>query len=102
MKIINYMAHDVDACGVRYPQSGHVARIASTMRKVGEVDGIPIMACEGGAVHNCPPQKDGVMYLVSQYVRQAMPARKDLLSPAKLLRDQFGKVVGCGAFEVNS
>ena len=95
------MAHDVIACGVRYPQSGHVARIASTMRKVDEVDGIPIMACESGTVHNCPPIKEGVVYLVSQYVRQALPKRKDLLSPAKLLRDQVGKVVGCGAFEVN-
>jgi hypothetical protein len=101
MKIINYMAHEVDACGNKYPPSGMVARVATTLRKVDEIDGIPVMVCESGGVQNCPPKRDGVQYIVSQYVRQALPERKDLISPAKLLRDNNGKVVGCGAFERN-
>jgi hypothetical protein len=101
MKVVNYMAHEVDACGNKYPPSGHVARVATTLRKVGDIDGIPLMVCDSGAVQNCPPKKDGVVYIVSQYVRQALPERSDLISPAKLHRDNNGKVVGCGAFEKN-
>jgi hypothetical protein len=101
MKIINYMAHEVDACGMKYAPSGHVARVATTLLKVDEIDGVPVMVCDSGAVQNCPPKKDGHIYIVSQYVRQALPERKDLVSPTKLLRDNNGRVVGCGAFERN-
>jgi hypothetical protein len=102
MKLINYMAHEVDACGNKYPPSGMVARVATALRKVDEIDGIPVMVSEANGVQNCPPQKDKTLYIVSQYVRQALPDRKDLISPAKLLRDNHGKVVGCGAFERNA
>ena len=101
MKLINYMAHEVDACGNKYPPSGMVARLATTLRKVEEVDGIPVMVGESGSVQNLPPPKEGVLCIVTQYVRQALPERKDLISPAKLLRDPNGRVVGCGAFERN-
>ncbi len=42
MKIINYMAHEVDACGMKYSPSGHVARVATTLLKVDEIDGVPV------------------------------------------------------------
>jgi hypothetical protein len=75
MKIINYMAHEVDACGMKYSPSGHVARVATTLLKVDEIDGVPVMVCDSGAVQNCPPKKDGHLHCES--VRQASIARAE-------------------------
>jgi len=42
-----------------------------------------------------------VLYVVSALVRAALPARKDLASPAKLTRDGKGNITGCEALEVS-
>jgi hypothetical protein len=44
---------------------------------------------------------DGILYIVPGYVRTALPNRTDLASPTKLIRDGAGKIVGCGALEIN-
>jgi hypothetical protein len=43
----------------------------------------------------------GILYIVPGYVRTALPNRTDLASPTKLIRDGAGKIVGCGALEIN-
>ena len=54
-----------------------------------------------GAVVGLPEEQDGVLYIVSGLVRAALPDRKDLASPAKLVRNDKGEIVGCEALEIN-
>ena len=49
-----------------------------------------------------PPAKKGVLYIVSSYIRECLPERADLLSPSKLIRDQGGNIIGCGALQANN
>lgn len=39
--------------------------------------------------------EEGIYLLVSAMVREALPLRKDLVSPGQLLRDDDGNVIGC-------
>ena len=55
-----------------------------------------------GKVSNLPEPKDGVLYIVSAAVRTALPERNDLASPAHLVRDEEGRIIGCLAFEINA
>lgn len=48
-----------------------------------------------------PPPRPGVMWVVSRRVLLAHPGRLDLASPADLVRDSDGRVVGCRALSVN-
>lgn len=42
-----------------------------------------------------PEPEPGVVYIVAKAVSDAVPARGDLMSPGRLLRDADGNVVGC-------
>ena len=66
-----------------------------------EVEGIPIFIRSGQNVVNLPEPEEGRLLIVTSYVREALPARKDLISPAKFIRDTNGVVIGCSAFEMN-
>jgi hypothetical protein len=102
-EIVNLTPYKLKIIGRAEPiePSGMTARLNANLIKVCEVDGIPIMASINSGVSNLPQPKDGVLYITAAYIRQACPERKDLASPAKLIRDDRGGVVGCAAFEVN-
>lgn len=102
-KIINLTPYNLKIIGRKdtIEPSGMTARLHSPLAQVCEIDGIPIMSCESPSVSNLPEPKDGVLYIVATYIRQACPDRKDLASPAKLIRGEAGNVIGCAAFEVN-
>lgn len=63
---------------------------------------VPIMASSLSAVSGLPNEQAGVRFIVSTQVRVACTDRLDLVSPADLIRDEAGNVIGCRAFEVNS
>lgn len=42
-----------------------------------------------------PEPEEGVVLIVSKAVADAAPARGDLMSPGRLIRDEDGRVVGC-------
>jgi len=84
------------------PTSGLVARIDVAHREIGHHAGIPLLVGSYGKVSNLPEPEDGVFYIVSAAVRTALPERKDLASPARLVRDDEGRIIGCLAFEINA
>ena len=63
---------------------------------------VPIMASSLSAVSGLPNEQAGVRFIVSAQVRVACADRFDLVSPADLVRDDAGNVIGCRSFEVNS
>lgn len=69
--------------------------------QVDTIDGIPILVSTVSNTTHLPEPEKGTYFIVPAVVRLSAPGRKDLLSPAKLLRDGNGSVVGCAAFERN-
>jgi hypothetical protein len=100
-KIINLTPHAVNIGDRVFPASGQLARVDVSLSPIGEHDGIPLVCGSYGEVAGLPPQQNGVIYIVSAMVRGAIPHRKDLASPAKLIRDEAGKIIGCTALEIN-
>ena len=50
-------------------------------------------------VTGLPEPQEGVIYLTSTLVAQAVPDRTDVLVPADLRRDEAGRIIGCGALQ---
>jgi hypothetical protein len=76
--------------------SGPVARVSSQVRELRKVDGIQLVTTVLGEVTDLPPEEEGILLVVSGLVKQKA-GRKDLVSPANLVRDSSGVVIGCKA-----
>jgi hypothetical protein len=98
--IINLTPHPINLPSITIHSTG-LARVSVTLSEAGAADGIPLVCGSYGAVTGLPEPVEGTVYIVSAMVRLALPYRKDLGSPAKLVRDAQGNIVGCEALEVN-
>ena len=101
-RFVNLTPHEVNVGELDLPTSGLVARVDVAHREVGHHAGVPLLVGSYGEVSNLPEPEDGVLYIVSAAVRTALPERNDLASPAHLVRDEEGRIIGCLAFEVNA
>lgn len=81
---------------------GEPIRVSCESRKVDVVEGVDIYENIYGEVTGLPEYEEGVYYVVSAMVRQALPHRKDLLSPGQLIRNEAGQPVGCLGLVRNS
>lgn len=82
------------------PASGMVARVGSYTEQIGVLGNIPIVKTVfDAAVTDLPDPQDGVIYITSTLVAQAVPERMDVLVPADLRRDDAGRIIGCGALQ---
>ena len=88
------------------PPSGTVARCKVDRKEVDsfmvqDVDGwditVPITATKFGEVEGLPEPQDGIIYIVSNLVAQAVPDREDVFFPDDIVRDEHGNVIGCRA-----
>ena len=113
--ILNLTPHDVTLGGLTFPSAG-LARVATTEEVVDTIyldcpihvedghcgcDGLelPIIRQVLGAVTGLPDYEDGTTLVVSRMVAAEMPGRPDLMCPARLARDEQGRVTGCQALE---
>lgn len=102
MKLINLTPHDIVISGHdTIPPSGSIARVNTQMIQIGNINGIPMMINRNSGLCNIPDPKPDTMYIVAGMVRTQLPDRKDLCSPAKLIRNEHGAVIACTALEVN-
>lgn len=73
-----------------------IARVSCEYVKVDKkVEGVDMYRTVFGEVTGLPDYEKGVYLLVSTIVREALPLRKDLVSPGQLLRNDKGEVIGC-------
>lgn len=79
--------------------SGTLARVDVTRKRKGTIDNVPIYSTTYGQVTGLPAPRDGVFYIVSGMVRDAVPDRDDLVSPGLLVRDDDGRPIGCKGFD---
>ena len=98
----NLTPHEVNIGELDIPTSGTVARVVVEHREIGNHAGVPLLVGTYGEVSNLPDPEEGVIYVVSAAVRTALPERKDLGSPAHLVRDEEGRIIGCLALEINA
>ncbi len=79
------------------PVRGKVARVDLNLRPTDECpDGVTVFEPQpGDGVVGLPEPMDGVGYVVSAMVREAVPHRRDVYSLGELVRDANGQPKGC-------
>jgi hypothetical protein len=107
MNIINLTPHSFTLCNdageiIRVIEpTKPAARVSSTVKTVGEVDGIPVTVTTFGAVEGLPEPQEGTVYIVSLLVQQAVPNRSDVYrpdtGPQSVVRDGAGQIIGVKA-----
>ena len=102
MNIINLTPHRISLPNGRdVLPSGYISRLNVVQSQVDILDGVPILESQAVKTVNLPEVEQDTYYIVPALVRCAMPGRRDLLSPSKLLRDAMGQIIGCAALERN-
>lgn len=77
------------------------ARCATTQVQVGEVAGVPVFAKVFGIVSGLPEPKEGVAYVVSAIVAQAVAdVRDDVYVVNDTVRNSEGVIIGCKSLAV--
>ena len=99
MKTIkNLTPHAINLPQGMVEPSGIVARVQAREVETGEhVLGAAIIRQEFGEVEGLPAPEADTILVVSAMVKAACPDRDDLVSPARLVRDDAGRIVGCEA-----
>ena len=104
---VNLTPHQVVLCGQVVPPSGSIARVAVTRTHYGTHGGVPMFLSEygevtvAGEITAIPERTSDTMYIVSAMVRLALSSRIDIGSPADLVRDGAGNIVGANSLDVN-
>lgn len=99
MKFINLTPHEINIYSREkliktVLASGTVAR-REQWEGICIIDGITITKQFFGAVQGVPDREEGVAYIVSRIVADALTFREDLYIPGPMVRDDNGKVIGC-------
>lgn len=79
----------------KFPASGNLARVNTSTKIVGNLDGIPITETQFSEVYGLPEAEAGTYYIVSLAVAQREEYRPDLLVPNGSVRDEQGRIIGC-------
>ena len=93
-----------------YNPSGTVLRCSQEETEAGDLNGIKLYRVkfgrvehttkDGSAVTFNTPVKEGVYYIVSSIIKNALSDRPDLLVPTHVVRNDKGQPVGCLGFAV--
>ena len=86
MPVVNLTPHAVTVAGHTFAPSGSVARCTEESVSAGTWEGIPFARVSYGYPEGLPPETSGTLYIVSAMVRSAVPTRRDLASPGRLVR----------------
>lgn len=103
--IINTTPHNVNICDANnkvintFLKSDNPIRLNSTSNQIGDVNGIPVNSVTFGSADLLAFQ-EGIYYIVSALVKNALPNRPDLLVPHDVVRDEGGNIIGCRSFSV--
>ena len=84
-----------------FPRTGNCVRVAVITSKIATIEGVAIFKENLGEVVGLPQEQDGVFLIVSRLVADAAlknSARKDLVVPSGLVRNDVGEIKGCTGF----
>jgi hypothetical protein len=105
-RFVNLTPHDVTVVSggkiKKYIRDGTVARVTETVTLAFSIDDCDINDVVFGEVVGLPAPTDGVCFIVSAMVKEAVKksgsGRNDCVSPGNLIRDEKGEVIGCKGF----
>jgi hypothetical protein len=95
-KVVNLTPHEINIVGEQNRNilpSGQVARVTEEIKRVGTVDGIPIIHKTFGEVEGLPEPQSDTVFIVSLLVAQAAK-RIDVLAIGETVRNEKGQVIG--------
>jgi hypothetical protein len=101
VRIVNCTPHKIsiqkeDGQFLTVPPSGTIARVTAKNSVAERLNGFIVYNTEFGEVENLPDPQEGVIYLVSRVLLNALQgSRSDCFSPGNLLRDENGQPIGC-------
>jgi hypothetical protein len=107
VKFINLTSHEVNliTLGIIIPHANKPVKVSQNHVEVDNCGGVPIYKIEFTDIAGLPEPEEGTYYIVSapvlNYVGEKLPHRKDFVSPFKVIKDNFGKTIGCQSFRVN-
>jgi hypothetical protein len=88
----------------RYPKPkkrDRLIRLSTRTEPAGALpNGVPLTKTVFLEPEGLPVYQDGVFYIVSQLVKDALPERGDLLVPAEIVRNKRGHIIGCRSFGI--
>jgi hypothetical protein len=105
-RIVNATPHAVyvlnkDGTVLRmFPKSNGMIRVKENVSNLPDIDGIPVCSTRWSKTEDVPEYVNGIFYIVSQLVKNAMPKRKDFLTPKGAVRDEKGNVIGCTRLDI--
>ena len=105
LELVNLTPHAINLPQGIVPPSGMIARVSVTLAPAGylanDAGNISLVRGCYGDVTGLPAAEKNTMFIVSGMVRNAIPDRLDLASPANLVRDDQGQIIGCQSLEIN-
>lgn len=75
--------------------SGLVARINSKDMVIGHINGVPITRKRFEEIEGLPQPEKNLYFIVSYMIAARCKDRDDLLVPNELIKDRYGRVIGC-------
>ncbi len=108
-KIVNKTPHPIniflDGEEMEIQPEGEPIRLKQEVVEKGEIEmegkKIRITAMKYGEVMNLPEKQEGVIYIVSPLVCQALPDRGDLYIVNETVRNEKGFIIGCKSLAQN-
>lgn len=91
---VNLTPHSINFLGNEIKPSGTIARCDEVVERLDT--SIPQVRITMGHPENVPMPCQGTIYIASRLVAEKLK-RADVMSPAELVRDEQGRVIGCSA-----
>ena len=82
---------------VEYPPHGKAPRISTVEVPIEGNYPFEAVRVEYGDIQDLPEPQQDVVLIVSKMCADARPNRRDLWYPARLVRDEEGRIIGCDA-----
>jgi hypothetical protein len=101
-RLVNLTAHNLHLPnGFTIPRATFPARAQERVYEAGEAEGVRLVYVQYDTVSGLPDPEPGVLYVVSQIVRQTCPERADLASPGEMVKDEHRRIIGTINLRVN-
>ncbi len=106
LRAVNLTNHTIKLLdGTEVKPSGIICRCDYEEKEVGIFHDTPIIKYEYLSVYGLPPKSEGVIYIVSSIVlnaiRETMPERDDCVAVGKLIKDRKGRVLAAQVLRLN-
>ena len=107
-KIVNLTPHPItiatENAVIEIPPSGKIARCVESITELEPIEyqehHIKAQVKSFGKIENLPGPEDGVIYIVSLPVAQAVKNRKDVFTIGDAIRNEKGQVVGAKSLAI--